>query len=618
MDSAGQQTGIFGSPGEWVFDGFETQCHRCGFTTAILGEHIEIAHELDAEEYREMFGFARFEPLVGGVVAEGGIVGNMGRTRTGQARAKWDGWNARLLAVGWDDWDQATAWAESRGYGWRDIAGRLGISHQSARTQATGRGAQLRRPADFLVDAARAHYAEHGTLHTTTGKLGVFIKKKRFERRNGVAISVTDQLDAIDPDWMLSESERAEVAAERGEEFTLGARKPMRETWPVRLRKHGWSNWEDAIVWAAAHQVGWAELADMVDSRSEALRTAAQAELGTDHPNLDARLEPLRRSRIGHLAAANGHLQCHVCALWFVSLGLHTTTHGLTAKEYRRKFATGQARLIAEGAAANENTLDWDHLFEQVGLTDWDGAATWAAANNVGWREVARRINVPLDRVRAEARNRGLRIPTTADKHLKMARAHVAAGRSLAEAPPEMRAWLNHVRTREHDYVADNIPEQLDEIDPDWRLTKVRLAAKEGAAFAPTAVGSDAQQNWRTAIGSAGFADTAAVLRWASEYQASYGGIGWAIRLPETTVRHYLREIEKVDLVPRPGPARTQYFAGGFRMAELHLRNHGNLASPTGELRFWLQENLDGTLKNPPWVQWVLDRMDPDWRKPYA
>lgn len=609
---------IFGAPGRWEFDGYLTQCHVCGAYSETLGEHVGEEHRMRAAEYRRQFGFDRFEPLVGGPVVDSGSEGVVERTRSGQQRGTKRHWNVRLVAIGWESWDEATAWAESHGYGWRDIASRLGISHQSARTQAEGHGARLRRPAEFMVDAARAHYGEHGTLHNATGPLDKFIKKKRVERARGVARSITAALNEIDPEWMLTQRERAAQAAEQGQRFENAQARAMRQRWFDGFARNGWSGWADAIVWAAGNHGNWSDIAEALDSRSDAARAASTWELGHDgiegNPELMNRLEPLRRSCPRHLASERGRVQCHVCLLWFQTLRRHLGSHAMSAREYRDRFALTTQTLDAEADAVVPAPIDWATQFGAAGLDDWEGALNWAIDTEVGWREVARRIGVPFERVRAEAGGRGLRIPSTGDIALSIARRHVADGGTLSDPPEEILAWLYRVRHREQHGHPSRFPALLNHIDPHWRLTRAEFAVLTRERFSRQ-VTRDTEATWERAIESAGFANTAALLAWARAFQATYSGIGYAIGLDETAVRHYLQEIDEVDDgIAADGPAANQYFTGGFRLARYHLDAHGNLQMPTGELRFWLMETHEGALDNPPWVAWVLDRMDPDWR----
>lgn len=52
---------------------------------------------------------------------------------------------------------------------------------------------------------------------------------------------------------------------------------------------------------------------------------------------------------IGVLKSEFGKLQCHICGKWYIMLGKHANTHGLTADEYREEFGLNRTTpLIGE------------------------------------------------------------------------------------------------------------------------------------------------------------------------------------------------------------------------------------------------------------------------------
>ncbi|MFD2796489.1 MucR family transcriptional regulator [Promicromonospora vindobonensis] len=117
-------------------------------------------------------------------------------------------WQQQLADAGWGGWDDAVAWAIAQNKDWRAIAEHLGTAIDLTRVKGRAMGAHLppllTEQGLAMIQAAREHVAEHGTVSGATGNLARWLTVQRTQVRAGRQIRAAILLDQIDPDWLTA------------------------------------------------------------------------------------------------------------------------------------------------------------------------------------------------------------------------------------------------------------------------------------------------------------------------------------------------------------------------------------------------------------------------------
>lgn len=219
-------------------DGETVRCAECDRRFRALVTHLARTHGMSADEYREAHGLARTVPLVSAASREVRVaIGRRRRdedprvlaaltgkgattqrsagfparprrastleaTRAAARAASAARWTAALEHAGWLSWDDAATWAAAERVGWAAIAARMGTAQTATRHAGEAAGIRLGRALSprtaAMLDAARAHAAEHGDLTGTTGDLARWLAIRRSAYTGG---DVDRALDELDPSW---------------------------------------------------------------------------------------------------------------------------------------------------------------------------------------------------------------------------------------------------------------------------------------------------------------------------------------------------------------------------------------------------------------------------------
>jgi predicted transcriptional regulator len=652
-----------------VFDGVRLQCAECGGWYRHLATHAFMAHGLLAEDYRAEHGLSASVPLVVDEISEAlranatargtehldrwrrpgpereQLVDKLRETKREQAD---EYWTQKLTAAGWRSWFDATAWAQTTGAGWAGIAERLGVTWQSARTAGLRAGAQLRHRSWRVFELAEAYVHEHGNLDYADGELGQYLANARaYIRNTGRQTEMATALDSLDPNWRLTAAQRIERSIAAGTVFEHPTARRHRLLWEQRLAGVGWVSWTDAVLWAARTGGGPTQIAEHLGTEAPLVSKALQqhwhhfTETGAD-PHAAAGpyiLDPAAGcggaltsddhsadgsagSAVVRTSAEQERIQCLVCGLWLGSLGQHLPIHHLTSTDYKTRFTLpGRARMSGyrprRAAPPAHSPQYWDPILTAHNFDDLQAAVAWAIDQDMAAPELARHLSVRYNRLNRALKAAGLRFPTVGDRMILEAKAHIAAGGNLSEAPTaEMRAWLDTVRSTLRVGRRSVFAPQLDRIDPQWQLTAHQRTAATGAAYVHKGTRAMRSEHAR-GLGRAGWESIEQAVAWAHAHQAPAAAIGIATGIPVPRVAAQLKRLgHQLPTPPKTGIAfRTQLTA----IAD-HLHQHRTLDGLPEPLMQWLrgrqQLETTGELLPDPWINALLDHLYPDWRTP--
>ncbi len=655
-----------------VFDGERLQCAECGGWYRHLATHVFMAHGLLAQDYRAEHGLPASVPLVVGEIsetlragaAERGtdhlevwrrpgpeheeLVSKLRETKREQAD---EYWTARLAEAGWRSWFDATAWAQSTGAGWAGIGERLGISWQSARTAGLRAGAQLRHRSWRFFELAEAYVHEHGNLDYAGGELGQYLANARAYLRNtGRHTAIATALDGLDPNWRLTAAERVARSIAAGDLFEHPTARRHRLLWEARLTAAGWASWSDAVVWAARTGGGPAEIADRLGTDNLQVSKVLQQYW---HRLADAGGDPHAATTVLILAPAAGYagavtsddhssdgpdlvrttteterIQCMVCGLWLGTLGQHLPVHQLTGTEYKQQFGLPpKARMSGyrprRPAPPADSPQYWEPVLSAHGFEDLTAAVVWAIEQGKVAPELARHLGVPYARLNRALKVAGLRFPTVGDRMIAEAKQHVAAGGNLSDAPtPEMRAWLDTVRGTLRAGRNSVFAAQLDQIDPQWRLSAHQRAASTGRAYVHKRTRTMRAEH-TAGLTRAGWNSLDDAVAWAHQHDAPISAIAIAMGLPTDRVSAQLKALGYE--LPRP-PKSGASFRRQLTTITDHLHHHQSIDSLPDELKTWLRRrhDLETTTTDAAadrsavipdrWINHLLDHLHPAWR----
>ncbi|WP_175374893.1 MucR family transcriptional regulator [Tsukamurella pulmonis] len=651
-----------------VFDGERLQCAECGGWYRHLATHVFMAHGLLSQDYRAEHGLPASVPLVVGEIsevlragaAERGtdhldvwrrpgpereeLVAKLRETKREQAD---EYWTARLAEAGWRSWFDATAWAQSTGAGWAGIGERLGISWQSAHTAGLRAGAQLRHRSWRFFELAEAYVHEHGNLDYAGGELGQYLSNARAYLRNtGRHTAIATALDGLDPNWRLTAAERVARSIAAGDRFEHPTARRHRLLWEQRLTRAGWASWSDAVVWAARTGGGPAEIADRLGTDNLQVSKSLQQHW---HRLADAGEDPHAATTALILAPAAGcagavtsddhssdgpdlvrtttdteRIQCMVCGLWLGTLGQHLPVHQLTGTEYKQQFGLSpQARMSGyrprRPAPPADSRQYWDPVLSSHGFEDLAGAVAWAIQQGKVAPELARHLGVPYARLNRALKAAGLRFPTVGDRMIAEAKQHVAAGGNLSEAPtPEMRAWLDTVRGTLRAGRNSVFATQLDQIDPQWRLSAHQRATVTGRAYVHKRTRTMRAEH-TAGLTRAGWESLDDALAWAHQHDAPVSAIAIAMGLPTDRVSAQLNALGYE--LPRP-PKSGGSFRRQLTTITDYLHRHQSVDGLPDELKTWLRRRHDlettttgkGAVIPDRWINHLLDHLHPAWR----
>ncbi|AUN40843.1 hypothetical protein ASU32_13210 [Tsukamurella tyrosinosolvens] len=651
-----------------AFDGERLQCAECGGWYRHLATHVFMAHGLLAQDYRAEHGLPASVPLVVGEISEilragatergtdhldvwrrpgperEELVSKLRETKREQAD---EYWTARLAEAGWRSWFDATAWAQSTGAGWAGIGERLGISWQSAHTAGLRAGAQLRHRSWRFFELAEAYVHEHGNLDYAGGELGQYLANARAYLRNtGRHTTIATALDELDPNWRLTAAERVARSIAAGDRFEHPTARRHRLLWEERLTAAGWESWSDAAMWAARTGGGPAEIADRLGTDNLQVSKALQQHW---HRLAEAGEGPHAATTALILAPATGcagavtsddhssdgpdlvrtntdteRIQCMVCGLWLGTLGQHLPVHQLTGTEYKQQFGLSpKARMSGHRPRRTAPPADsrqyWDPVLSSHGFEDLAGAVAWAIEQGKVAPELARHLGVPYARLNRALKAAGLRFPTVGDRMIAEAKQHVAAGGNLSEAPtPEMRAWLDTVRGTLRAGRNSVFADQLDQIDPQWRLSAHQRATVTGTAYVHKHTRTmRAEQT--AGLTRAGWESLDDAVAWAHQHEAPVSAIAIAMGLPADRVSAQLKTLGYE--LPRP-PKSGGSFRRQLTTITDHLHHHQGIDGLPDELKSWLRRRHDletsttgrGAVIPDRWINHLLDHLHPAWR----
>lgn len=655
-----------------VFDGERLQCAECGNWYRHLATHVFMAHGLLAQDYRAEYGLPASVPLVVGGISEAlragasergtdhlevwrrpgpereELVAKLRETKREQAD---EYWTARLAEAGWRSWFDATAWAQSTGAGWAGIGERLGISWQSARTAGLRAGAQLRHRSWRFFELAEAYVHEHGNLDYAGGELGQYLSNARAYLRNtGRHTAIATALDGLDPNWRLTAAERVTRSIAAGDRFEHPTARRHRLLWEERLTGAGWESWSDAVVWAARTGGGPAEIADRLGTDNLQVSKALQqhwhrlAEAGDDPHAATTALILAPAASCAGAVTSDDHssdgpalmrtttdterIQCMVCGLWLGTLGQHLPVHQLTGTEYKQRFGLSpKVRMSGyrprRPAPPADSPQYWEPVLSTHGFEDLAAAVAWAVEQGKVAPELARELGVPYARLNRALKAAGLRFPTVGDRMIAEAKQHVATGGNLSDAPtPEMRAWLDTVRGTLRAGRISVFAAQLDQIDPQWRLSAHQRATATGSTYVHKRTRTMRAEH-TAGLTRAGWSSLDDAVAWAHQHHAPVSAIAIAMGLPTDRVSAQLKALGYE--LPRPLKSGASFRRQLTTIAD-HLHHHQSVDGLPAELKSWLRRRHEhettttdaaadsGAVIPDRWINHLLDHLHPAWR----
>lgn len=312
-------------------------------------------------------------------------------------------WADRLANAGWSSWQDAVDWALENNQSWTDIATRLGVPTQSARSAGMSGGAVLPPKWQRMLALAEKHVAETGTLLDATGALAEWLYTSRNHLKSGDApLAAASRLDQLDPDWRLDHAARIGAAYRRGITTALLTGSPFPEIL-ARIRDAGFDDATAFVRWAVTTGQTWDSMETRVGIRGDQL-----ARLLTDDNPVDpfAATAADRTSTVGHLGDNGLHVQCHDCGIWFQQLSRHIRRHHdddgqpLTAASYRKRHHLPEGTpLSSTGHRADRPRGIWAQRLDAAGFTLWSEALKFAAENHVGPTELGELLGARGDAV---------------------------------------------------------------------------------------------------------------------------------------------------------------------------------------------------------------------------
>ncbi|WP_454162631.1 MucR family transcriptional regulator [Gordonia iterans] len=402
-------------------DGAHVQCHECGDWYRSLTTHIRLAHGMSDDEYRYEWDLPAATRLASDDVRNTARANAMQRVdragplavprflpgtyvEGGAVAAEYDDrarrlWTERLQAAGWASWEAAVDWAVEHDKTWSDIAARLGITHQQARTVGMAHGVVLPPLWQRMVVVARDHVDRYGTLLNTTGRLSAWLSRTRHESQTKrLPRRAVAALDRLDPDWRLDREARR--GAMRRRKVANGHQVSSFRTFDAQVRAAGFEGAAGLLRHGIVEHLGPSELGDLVGVRGDSL--LKRMTVGNPENPFDA-TEELCSSVFGMLDDDGSRVQCHECGLWFGVLYRHLTWHTgddggpLSAEAYRKRHGLPADLPLRSDGAPETLSGQWDAHLQEAGFASWEDALAAMAQDHLGLSELGERLGVRGD-----------------------------------------------------------------------------------------------------------------------------------------------------------------------------------------------------------------------------
>ncbi|GAA4399463.1 hypothetical protein GCM10023147_36860 [Tsukamurella soli] len=466
-----------------------------------------------------------------------------------------------------------------------------------------------------LLDEVTAHVTQVGGLLGMERRLERRLARLASDRRVGSTRPVFERLDAVAAGWDASVAERQAAAEAAGDEFeTPRARRAARE-WAEKFARAGWSGWADAAGWAIDSHAGIAEVAVRMGGSETKIREVLMDWLdGPEAVDLIAGIG----ARPGHLVDDGTRLQCHVCGLWFRALGLHVRRHGMSSDGYRAAFgladdvslSSEDVTIRAVDGRHGRGRPVCDEALAGAGYPDLGAAVHDAMVRGEGVQELAARLGISKPTLHREMRPLDLRFDTAYVRMVRLAAETVAAGGTVSDGPAELRTWVQTFRRRARRGEVSPTARWLDTVDPGWMKTSAVRAAEAGKV-SPISRRYRADQEIREVLDRNGFPDLQTAAAWVESIGGGTAALATLLGIQRRSMLGHLRRAG-VEVYDPPAYRTVPRYRAELGAAVAHVRNGGTLAEPSEPLREWLVERR--TVDTPPWVNPLLDRVDPRWR----
>ncbi|BDD80692.1 hypothetical protein TPB0596_04550 [Tsukamurella pulmonis] len=405
------------------------QCMVCGLWMGTLAHHLPV-HDLTAADYRTRYRLpdrvrmAPYRPR-----------------RTQPASSTVQSWESILHEHGFPNLEAALDWAVEQNMSPAKLANHLGVTYTRLNRSLKAAGLRFPTIGDRMLTEAQHHVAAGGTLSAApTAEMRAWIGTVRSSVRNGRASQFAAHLDQLDPQWQLTEAERA---AADGRTYVRASTRTMQHQLKTGLARARWDSIEQAVQWAHAHNAPASAIAHATGIPTARIRGYLKTSGHTlptpprsgnsfhipltaitdhlhQHGNLKQLSAPLRHWLTNRQQLETtgkplpdpwiNDLLDHLHPAWRTTPrppSMRTTTKRTPVSANESQDKTQAAGTAAErpqrtASAADTEvpaayTIDqhWQDRLARARWTTWNDAINWAAHRHAGISAIAHHLGVP-------------------------------------------------------------------------------------------------------------------------------------------------------------------------------------------------------------------------------